>query len=53
MVETMDSFFDSNKLYLKSVQQEATLRGKRTSRATDDPLYEEPPTIPKGGAINK
>lgn len=26
MAATMDSFFDKNKLYLKSVQQEATFR---------------------------
>lgn len=27
MVNTMDSFFDRNKLYIKSVQQEAVNRG--------------------------
>ena len=39
MVDTLDSFFDQNKLYIKSVQQEQSLRGKRTSK--DDSLYEE------------
>ena len=39
MVDTLDSFFDQNKLYIKSVQHEQTLRGKRPSK--DDSLYEE------------
>ena len=29
MVATTDSFFDRNKLYLKSVEQEAVRRGKQ------------------------
>ena len=37
MVDTLDSFFDKNKLYLKSVQQEATQRGNRDV-SVDDPL---------------
>ena len=37
MIETMDSFFDKQKLYLKSVQQEATQRGNRDV-SVDDPL---------------
>lgn len=37
MVDTLDSFFDKNKLYLKSVQQEATQRGNK-ELSVDDPL---------------
>ena len=37
MVDTLDSFFDKNKLYIKSVQQEATQRGNREV-SVDDPL---------------
>ena len=42
MTETTNSFFDSNKLYLKSVQHEAVLRaGARANRDDEDPLYDD------------
>ena len=50
----MDSFFDQNKLYIKSVQHEQTIRGRRTSK--EDSLYEEigDNTRYQGGAaVNK
>jgi len=31
MIDTTDTFFDTNKLYIKSVAHEHTLRGKRPS----------------------
>jgi len=37
MAETMDSFFDRKKLYLKTVEQEANLRGNRHT-LQNDPL---------------
>lgn len=39
MVNTTDSFFDKNKLYLKSVQQEALQRGDK-GQSIDDPLLQ-------------
>ena len=40
MVETIDSFYDQNKLYIKSVRQEAALRmGRRNSK--NDTYYED------------
>ena len=41
MADTMDSFFDTNKIYIKSVQQEATMRKRKQSNHNDDPFYEE------------
>ena len=40
MADTLHSFFDTNKIYIKSVQQEATMRAKRNV-STEDPLYQE------------
>ena len=40
MADTMDNFFDTNKIYIKSVQQEAMLRNKRQS-GNEDPFYED------------
>ena len=40
MADTMDSFFDNNKIYIKSVQQEATMRVRKPSN-NDDPFYED------------
>ena len=45
MTNTLDSFFDKNKIYLKSVQQEATFRARK--RSTEDSLYEDPPPANK------
>ena len=56
MAETTDSFFDSNKLYLKSVQHEAVLRAANRNAHNDDPLYEEPnfaSADKSGSSINK
>ena len=40
MVETIDTFYDQNKLYIKSVRQEAALRmGRRESK--NDTHYED------------
>ena len=40
MIDTTDSFFDTNKIYLKSVQQEATMRVRKPSQS-DDPCFED------------
>ena len=40
MIDTTDSFFDTNKIYLKSVQQEATMRVRKPSQS-DDPFFED------------
>ena len=40
MVERIDNFYDQNKLYIKSVRQEAALRmGRRDSK--NDTYYED------------
>ncbi len=43
MDDTTGSFFDTNKLYIKSVQQETLARAKK-SVSNDDPLYVEMPS---------
>ena len=48
MEDTTASFFDNNKLYIKSVQQEAQNRGKK-STGNSDPLYVDTET----GTVNK
>ena len=48
MDDTTASFFDNNKLYIKSVQQEALYRRKK-STANEDPLYLDTET----GTVNK
>lgn len=45
MTNTLDSFFDKNKIYLKSVQQEAMFSARK--RSTEDSLYEDPPAVNK------
>ena len=36
IADTMDSFFDNNKIYIKSVQHEATMRHRKPSNSSSD-----------------